>query len=122
MPLLRPDGQRSDPVLAVASLRLVQRRTVRASRHTERVGKGNPEIRVRARPAARKRWERAASERGECLSEFVRRAADERASRQPDPGVTSPSVAPHASSARAIPLEERLAGITELVDGLGSGR
>lgn len=85
------------------------------------MGKGNPEIRVRARPAARKRWERGAASRGECLSEFVRRAADERASRQPESGVTFPSVSRPTHFARASAektLEERLAGISELVDGL----
>ncbi len=90
------------------------------SRHTKRVGKGNPEIRVRARPAARERWEQAASEHGETLSAFVRAACEERASRQPGDEVVTPSVAPHASSARAIPIEERLASINAVVDGLGS--
>jgi len=75
---------------------------------------------VRARPAARKRWQRAASERGETLSAFVRRAADERASRQPEPGVTSPSVSSPTSPARAIPLEVKLQAIEKLVASLGS--
>jgi hypothetical protein len=82
------------------------------------MGKGSPEGRFRARPAARERWERAASERGEC--QFVRRAADERASRQAEEEVAAPSVATHTSPARAMPLEERLAGIKAIVDGLGS--
>jgi hypothetical protein len=80
------------------------------------VGKGNPEIRVRARPKARQRWERAASERCETLSAFVRAACDERASRQPEPGVAAPSVSPPISPARAS-LEERIAAIGEIVEG-----
>jgi hypothetical protein len=86
------------------------------------VGKGSPEVRFRARPAARKRWERAASERGETLSAFLRRAADERVSRQPEAEVTAPSLSAPTHLARAIPIEERLAGINAIVDGLGSGR
>lgn len=86
-------------------------------------------MRFRARPAARKRWEGAAELRGETLSEFLRIAADERTSRQPEEEVAAPSVAPHrqpaparATESVALTLEERLAGITELVDGLASGR
>ena len=87
------------------------------------MGKGSPEVRFRARPAARKRWERAASERGETLSAFLRRAADEPASRQPEPGGDiSIALATHTLRARArATLEERIQATLELVDGLGSG-
>jgi cell pole-organizing protein PopZ len=80
-------------------------------------------VRIRARPAMRKRWEEAAELRGETLSEFLRRAADERASRQAEDEVASTSAAQQGHSARAkapATLEQRLQAIGELVDGLGS--
>jgi hypothetical protein len=81
------------------------------------------QVRIRARPAARKRWEEAAALRGESLSKFLRIAPDARASRQPWEEVVSPSVVQQQCSARVkapATLEERLAAIGELVDGLGS--
>jgi hypothetical protein len=79
------------------------------------------QVRIRARPAARKRWEEAAALRGESLSEFLRIAADERASRRPEEEVLERWLSPQTESARAKPpatLEERLQAIGELVDGL----
>jgi hypothetical protein len=76
------------------------------------------QVRLRARPAARKRWEEAAALRRESLSEFLRVAADQRASRRPREEVAETWLSPQAQPARAIPLEERLAAIRELVDGL----
>src|SRR5215207_3156497 len=76
------------------------------------------QVRIRARPAARKRWEEAAALRGESLSEFLRIAADERASRQPEEEVLERWLSPQTqpARARAKTLEERLAAIGELVD------
>jgi hypothetical protein len=79
------------------------------------------QVRIRARPEARERWERAASERGESLSAFLRRAADDRASRQPEDEVLERWLPPQTEPARAkapASLEERLAAIEELVSRL----
>ena len=78
------------------------------------------QVRFRARPEARKRWEGAAELRGETLSEFLRIAAEERTSRQPEEEVAAASVSPPTSPARAKTHEDRLAGIKAIVDGLGS--
>jgi hypothetical protein len=85
------------------------------------------QVRLRARPAARKRWEEAAALRGESLSEFLRIAADERASRQPEEEVLERWLSPQTQPAPArakepASLEERLQALVELVDGLGSTR
>jgi hypothetical protein len=86
------------------------------------MGKGNPEIRVRAAPRLSKRWREAATARGETLSAFVRAACEERASRQPEGGVVESCPEQHASRARAkapTSLEERLSALAELAEGLG---
>jgi hypothetical protein len=90
------------------------------------MGKGNPEIRVRAAPRLSKRWREAATARGETLSAFVRAACEERASRQPEGGVVESCPEQHASPARALArakaptsLEERLSALAELAEGLG---
>jgi hypothetical protein len=78
------------------------------------------QVRFRARPEARKRWEQAAELRGETLSEFLRIAADERTSRQTEGEVALPSLSPQAQPARPKTLAEKLEAIEELVAGLGS--
>jgi hypothetical protein len=64
------------------------------------------QVRIRARPAARKRWEEAA--------------------RRPREEVVIPSAAPHRhpAPARAVAptLEEKLQALEKLVDGLGVAR
>lgn len=78
-------------------------------------------VHLRAEASERERWKEAAERSGRTLSAMIRDALEVELERcdhgQAEQG-SSPSVATQTRSAHAS-LEERLAGLTELVDGLG---
>jgi len=83
-------------------------------------------VHLRVTATERKRWQEAAASSGRSLSQMIRDGIEGKLAgrdhREGDGGVAS-SAAPQTQPARAkapATLEERLAGITELVDGLGS--